>query len=102
MLKIRLSETAESDLEAIWRYTFSTWGLNQAQKYIGLIEHSLHLLLDNPDLGQARPDIKEGYRSLPVEKHLIFYQIGERYIDIVAIVHVRMDLKNHPIKPTLV
>ncbi len=65
-----------------------------------MIEQSLHLLLDNPYLGQARPEIKQSYRSLQVEKHLIFYQISEIYIDILAIVHVRMDLKNHPIKPT--
>lgn len=72
MLKIRLSETAETDIEEIWRYKLSIWGLNQAEKYTTQIEQSLHLLLDNPYLGQARPEIKQGYRSLQVEKHLIF------------------------------
>nr|MBS0019204.1 type II toxin-antitoxin system RelE/ParE family toxin [Gammaproteobacteria bacterium] len=30
MRKIRLTETAEKDLEYIWHYTVSQWGLDQA------------------------------------------------------------------------
>jgi len=100
MLKIRLSETAETDLDDIWRYTLSTWNLNQAQKYMSLIEQSLHLLLDNPHLGQARPEIMQGCRCLQVERHLIFYQVSELYIDVLAIPHVRMNVRNYLIKPT--
>ncbi|MGH8612996.1 MAG: type II toxin-antitoxin system RelE/ParE family toxin [Gammaproteobacteria bacterium] len=36
-----------SPLETIWRYTVSEWGLEQAEKYLALIEKGAHLLLDN-------------------------------------------------------
>lgn len=93
MLKIRLSKTAENDLENIWRYTLVNWSENQAQKYISLIEQGLHLLLDNPFLGKLRPDIKAWYRAFQIEKHLVFYLVSDNYIDVLAIPHIRMDVK---------
>lgn len=95
MRKIRLSLTAEHDLETIWRYTVSEWGLEQ-------IEKGTQLLLDNPYIGQARPEVKAGYRALPVEKHLIFYTVSGDYTDVLGIPHERMDAKRHlaSVKPT--
>lgn len=95
MPRIRLSLTAEHDLEAIWRYTVSEWGPEQAEKHLALIEKGAHLLLENPYIGQARPDVKAGYRVLPVEKHLIFYRVSEEYIDVLGIPYERMDAKRH-------
>jgi toxin ParE1/3/4 len=95
MRKIRLTETAEKDLEYIWHYTVSQWGLAQADKYTALIEKRLNQLLENPHLGEARPDIREGYRALPVEKHLIFYRLSADYIDVLGIPHARMDARRH-------
>ena len=98
MLKIRLARSAESDLEEIWHYTISNWGLRQAEKYVALIEEKLSQLVENPHLGKARPDVKEGYRALQVEKHLIFYRINSEYVDVLGLPHLRMDAKNHLIK----
>jgi toxin ParE1/3/4 len=95
MLKIRLALTARHDLEEIWAYTLAAWGENQAEKYIALIEQGFSQLLENPSMGKARPDIKSGYRALPVKKHLIFYRVGIEFIDILGIPHMRMDAKRH-------
>lgn len=99
MLKIRLSATAQQDLQEIRDYTLVAWGANQAEKYLFLIEQALRRLLENPEIGLIRPDIKTGYRYIAVEKHLIFYQISEPFIDVLAILHGRMDIKNHFIPP---
>lgn len=95
MLKIKLALTAENDLENIWSYTVTEWGMEQADKYLGLIEQGFFQLLGNPYLGKARPDIKKGYRVLQVQKHLIFYLVGAEYIDILGVPHIRMDAKRH-------
>jgi toxin ParE1/3/4 len=95
MLKIRLAHAAETDLEAIWIYSLAEWGEGQADKYVGLIEQGFYDLLDNPYLGKARPDVKTDYRALQVQKHLIFYRVGERHIDIIGIPHIRMDTKQY-------
>lgn len=95
MPKIRLTQTAQRDLENIGIYTITEWGEEQANNYIGLIEQGFSQLLDNPSIGKARPDIKKGYRVLQVQKHLIFYRVGTEYIDIIGVPHVRMDAKRH-------
>lgn len=95
MHKIRLSKAAEHDLENIWDYTLSTWGEAQATLYLAQIEKGFLELLDNPYIGKARPDIKNGYRALLIEKHIVFYVITDAYIDILGIPHARMDIKQH-------
>jgi toxin ParE1/3/4 len=43
-------------------------------------------------MGRVRPEIKEGYYSFPVEKHVVFYLILENYIAIIGILHGKMDI----------
>lgn len=95
MRKIRLTQSAQRDIESIWEYTFSEWGAEQAEKYIALIEKGLCQLLDNPDLGKVRPDINQNYRALQVQKHLIFYSQTGNTINVLGIPHARMDAKLH-------
>jgi toxin ParE1/3/4 len=90
MLKLRLSRAAQQHLEDIWLYTISEWGEDQAEKYVALIEKALSLLPDNPYLGKVRPDVKPGYRALQAGKHLIFYSVGEEFVDVIGILHIRV------------
>lgn len=95
MARIRLARTAETDLDDIWRYSVSTWGLEQAERYTALIEKAFHRLLDNPYIGRARPDVHKGYRALPVAKHVIFYTVSTDTIDVLGIPHERVDARRH-------
>jgi toxin ParE1/3/4 len=95
LLKIRLTQTAEQDIEDIWIYTISEWGEDQADNYVALIEKGFSQVLDNPYIGKVRPDVKNGYRALQVKKHLIFYRVGTEFIDVLGIPHIRMDAKRH-------
>jgi toxin ParE1/3/4 len=90
MLKLRLSRAAQQHLEDIWLYTISEWGEDQAEKYVALIEKALSLLPDNPYHGKVRPDVKPGYRALQAGKHLIFYSVGEEFVDVIGILHIRV------------
>ncbi len=83
MLKIRLAQTAENDLEDIWVYTISEWGEDQADKYVALIEKGFSQVLENPFIGKTRSDVKNEYRALQIKKHLIFYRVGTEFIDII-------------------
>jgi toxin ParE1/3/4 len=91
VLKIRLTQAAEQQLEDIWFYTLSEWGETQAGQYVSKIEQGIMQLLDNPYIGKARPEIKKDLRSLQIQKHLIFYRVGNETIDIIGILHSRMD-----------
>jgi toxin ParE1/3/4 len=91
VLKIRLTQAAEQQLEDVWFYTLSEWSEEQANQYISMIEQGIMQLLDNPYIGKARPEIKKDLRSLQIQKGLIFYRVGNEFIDVIGILRSRMD-----------
>jgi toxin ParE1/3/4 len=92
MHNYRLTPSAKSDLIEIWNYTVETWGEKQAEKYLQDIEDKLNQLAVNPELGRRRPEISPGYYSFPIRKHTIFYLNSGRHIDIIGILHGKMDI----------
>jgi toxin ParE1/3/4 len=60
-----LRTLAQVDLEEIWRYTYEEWGVDQADKYLGLLFSRFTWLAENPLMGKKRNDIKAGYYCFP-------------------------------------
>ena len=92
--QIILSPRSKADLADIYAYTLQSWGKAQADAYLDKIQQSFNQLLDNPQMGRERPDIKDGYRCLNIEKHVLFYRIVETEIHILGVLHSRMDVVN--------
>lgn len=78
----------------IYAYTLQSWGRAQADAYLDKIEKAFHQLLEHPKIGKVRPDIKQSYRCLYIEKHVLFYKIVKTDIHILGIVRSRMDVMN--------
>jgi len=93
MLTLNLTEKAEQDLNAIYAYSLKQWGQKQANSYFFQIEKMFYLLLDNPYLGKSRNELKQGYRSLLIKKHTIFYSVNNEHVNILRVLHTRMDVK---------
>lgn len=93
--QIIVSPQAQRDIEDIRSYTVQSWGANQADIYLGKIEDAFYSLLDNPEIGRERNDVKAGYRSIVIEKHVLFYKIKKSEIYILGIPHARMDVLNY-------
>lgn len=91
MLKLQRTPEAESDLIDIWRFTFEAWGEQQAEKYLDALEAGMAQLTRMPNIGKARDAVRPGYRSLQVGRHVIFYRTLKGAIDIVRVLHDRMD-----------
>jgi len=90
--QIILSPRAQDDLKNVRQFTVSTYSEKQAQKYLSAIEAGINQLLDNPEIGRSRDDVKSGYRSLNIEKHIMFYIIKKSEIHILGVIHGRMDI----------
>jgi toxin ParE1/3/4 len=88
-----LSSEAKKDLLAIRAYTRDKWGSQPAQKYLDALEKKCAELARSPRIGRERPEIKSGYRSLAEGKHVIFYRVADDGIDILRILHGRMDIE---------
>ena len=95
MPKLVLRPKALQDLESIWSYTFDTWGEEQADQYILDLNDGFEGLADHPQKGRACDDIREGYRKHNIGKHIVFYRPTHKGIEIVRILHQRMDPDQH-------
>jgi len=91
-----LTNAAKSDLKSIGRYTQEKWGVEQRNRYLTLLDSGFHDLAVNPLMGRDCDDIIAGYRKFPVGRHLVFYrQKGPDLIEIVRVLHERMDSEAH-------
>jgi toxin ParE1/3/4 len=95
MTRYKLTNEAVKDLEEIWIYTYQNWSIEQADRYYNLIIDEIEFLSSNPLSGSSMDYIKEGYKVSKVKSHLVFYKIiTNGTIEIIRILHQRMDVKN--------
>jgi len=92
----KISVSAGIDLEKIWTYTFETWSVEQADRYIHQILEEIEYISLNPTYGKDVSAFIKGYRRTKVKSHFIFYRMDEtkNVIYIIRILHERMDVKN--------
>lgn len=91
-----LSPAAQADLSEIWDYTARNWNTEQADRYILAIRDACAALADGSRAGRAIDDIRAGYRKLAVQSHFLFYRVTDvALIDVVRILHQRMDVAAH-------
>ncbi|QIM15276.1 type II toxin-antitoxin system RelE/ParE family toxin [Leucobacter insecticola] len=91
----RLTPAAQRDLSSIWDYTFEIWNVQQAETYFLDIKEAIERVARDPDRGRSCDDIREGYRRYAVGSHLIFYVLQGDRIDVMRILHQRMDPTRH-------
>jgi len=95
MAKVILRQEAIDDLNDIWIYTFDKWSEKQADRYYAALEFACMQIGKNPDLGKEYDGIGKNLFGLRTGKHIIFYHvISKDRIEVVRILHERMDLKN--------
>jgi len=89
-----LTNRAKYDLKEIGRYTQKTWGRDQRDVYLRMLDLSFHQLAENPLIGNDCSEIRPGYLKFNAGNHVIFYlQKFDDLIEIVRILHVRMDIE---------
>jgi len=89
-----LTTKAKADLKSIAIYTQRKWGKEQRKIYARQFDDAFHILADTPAAGNMCDFIKQGYRKFPVSSYLVFYRsISDTKIEIVRILHKRMDVK---------
>ncbi|HEY0921460.1 type II toxin-antitoxin system RelE/ParE family toxin [Rheinheimera pacifica] len=92
--RYQLRQHAKDDLEQIWLYSAKQWGKAQANRYLSQLFHCLNQLADDPGLGTNREDLRPGYYSFSILQHRVFYLPNDTGIDVIAIIHQRMDVKS--------
>ena len=89
-----ITKKAVFDLEEIWLYTVEKWSIEQADRYYNLIIDEINYVCKNSSAGKSMEHIRKGYRASKVKSHLIFYRVVNGSIEIIRILHERMDIEN--------
>jgi toxin ParE1/3/4 len=95
MSRFVLSPRARDDLDGIWNYTARRWGPDQAERYVRQIAEAVELIAETPSLGRDCDHVRQGYRKFPVGSHVLFYRAIDDSVDVVRVLHQRMDFDRH-------
>ncbi len=91
-----LSPQAQDSLRSIHAYTLNNYGKKQTKLYVTLLRNAMRSAAKNPrSEGTERDDIKQGYYFVRAGKHHIYYRIRDTHIDIIDILHLRMEPTLH-------
>jgi|CXWL01.1.fsa_nt_gi toxin ParE1/3/4 len=91
-----LSRAAQRDLDDIWDYSAETWSPAQANRYVEHIRGACEKLGNGRARGRSSDDIRLGYWKFVVKSHFLYYRVLDGdLIDIVRILHQRMDVEAH-------
>ena len=93
-LPFAISKKAVADLEEIWLYTVEKWSADQADRYYNLIFDEINYISRNRNSGKSMEHVRKGYRASKVKSHFIFYRIVNNTIEVIRILHERMDIGN--------
>lgn len=93
-MSLRVSQAAADDLKDIWLYTVEHWSTEQADRYVGLILDGFDIILYDPAVGRDFSLVREGYLGLKVGSHLIFYRLDDAKVEVIRVLHERMDMEN--------
>lgn len=95
MSKVVLSPRAKSDLGGIWDYTLEKWGVEQAEKYIRELWEEMQNQAGDHSTSTDIYDVRSGFRKKKAGSHVIFFKLIDDGIDVIRILHQRMDFDRH-------
>ena len=87
MPKYILSPNAASSIANVNAYTIEKFGSRQAQRYIENLRDRFEFLVEHPELGTKRNEVKAGYYSYFEGSHTIYYKIVDDSIAIIDVLH---------------
>jgi|SRR5687767_14333924 len=116
MARFRLARPAQLDLAYILSTSGQRWGAEGQKRYAAVLAGAMRRVAAEPDgpLTRKRPDLRSGIRSFHVRHvrrsaeanvrrpvHVLYYRVAEEgVIEIVRVLHERMDPNRHLDEPT--
>ena len=90
-----LTEAADADIQAIARYTVSTWGSEQARRYEAILDSHFQAIgrgnARTRGFLKHRPEL----RVSRIAHHYVFHLVREKQCPLIlAVLHENMDLMN--------
>ena len=93
MPRLVFTERAQADLLEAWLYIAED-NLAAADKVLDTLEHEATLLLLQPLMGRARPELGSAVRSWPSSTpYLLFYEVDDMELTVLRVLHHARDIR---------
>jgi toxin ParE1/3/4 len=92
-LAVLWSPEAEEDMLEIWSYVAHEASPAFADRQLREIYERCATLESWPNAGRPRDELRTGIRSFPMASYVIFYEIAEKNIWIVRVLHGNRDIE---------
>ena len=94
MKVLAFSPAAEADIDGIWDCSADNWGPEQADRYTDEIRDACHALASGRKQGRV-VDVRPRYLKISTGSHVIYYRDQGDRLEIVRVLHSRMDSNRH-------
>lgn len=91
MAVYRLTPKAVADLEGIYEYTISHFGLARARDYLESLHQHFETLVERPTLGRTADLLAPRLRRSEYRSHVVFCRLDNADVRTVRVLHERMD-----------
>lgn len=91
-MRLTLLLRARLDLASIWSDTADRWGIDLADSYIAAINARFGGIADFPSSYPEYHGKRGTFRKAASGEHLIFYLVRDRSVEVVRVLHNRMDV----------
>lgn len=95
MRRIRYSAAARRDLAEAKAWSVRAFGKAQTLRYFAELRDVLERSRQNPGLARDESRLGQGLWSILAGSHVVFYRVNAESIDVVRILHGRMDPERH-------
>ncbi|WP_349368534.1 type II toxin-antitoxin system RelE/ParE family toxin [Salinarimonas sp.] len=95
MRRVRFRTKADSGLMSIRRSTIERWGREKAEDYVRSIAAAVERVASGRGRGRRAIDVAPDLWRIRVGSHGVYYRVAERYLDVLRILHERMDPARH-------
>ena len=94
MPRLVFTERAQADLLQAWLYIAED-NLAAADKVLDKLEQEATLLLLQPLMGRARPELGSAVRSWPSSTpYLLFYEVDDMELTVLRVLHHARDIRS--------
>jgi toxin ParE1/3/4 len=94
-VKVAFRQAAIDDLRRTYQWLAADSAAT-AERFVAALRAEIELLSGHPFLGRRRNFRTRGLRSWPVrgfEKHILFYRVTSRVVEIVRVLHGSRDIR---------
>ena len=99
MASVQFARSAQTDLLEAWLF-IAEEDQSAADRVLDTIEHEANILVTQPLMGRARPELAQGIRSWPTSTpYILFYIVTTGGITVIRALHHSRDVQQISFEP---